>query len=416
MKILALIFAVSMVLLGLSGCRKTPTGTEPTESCDPVPLIQGGKSEYVIVHQQTKDTMLLALAIQEKVKELFGVELAMGSSEEIPEGGCEIVIGKSRPIGAHLCDSLTKEFDFAVKAAGKQLVLAANNDVSYRYLRSYFVREVLVKDGEDLVLTTEDNLIYSESALSEENLVDYLIRGGEKFTLTELFGYGEYRQGSTFLPYRVYVPFNYSPEKSYPIYVNLHGAGHRGVSNESHMLFVMPLLKNQEIGLDEMIMIFPQCPSEQKWVDTDWKKGSYSTETVPESDELAALITVIGQIRQKYSVDEKRIYACGLSMGGYGTWDLMMRHSDLFAGGIAMCGGGDPTQARTLSKLAIWAVHGAKDPTVPVSGSRDMAAAMEAVGAKNFRYTELPNNEHDVWNYTYNNFEMFEWLFSQKKP
>jgi len=211
------------------------------------------------------------------------------------------------------------------------------------------------------------------------------------------------------------VPFNYSPEKRYPIFVNLHGAGHRGVSNESQMRFVMPLLKNAELGLDEMIMIFPQCPSDQKWVDTDWSRGSYSVDNVPESDELAAIVTVIGQIMEKYSVDEKRVYACGLSMGGYGTWNLLMLHSDLFCGGIPMCGAGDPGKADILKDLAIWAVHGAKDPTVPVKGSRDMAEAMETVGAENFRYTELADHEHDVWNYTYSNMEMFEWLFSQKK-
>ena len=80
-----------------------------------------------------------------------------------------------------------------------------------------------------------------------------------------------------------------------------------------------------------------------------------------------------------------------------------------------MCGAGDPGKAEILKDMPIWAVHGAKDPTVPVSGSRDMAAALEAVGATNFHYTELPNHEHDVWNYTYESEEIFQWLFSQSK-
>jgi len=40
---------------------------------------------------------------------------------------------------------------------------------------------------------------------------------------------------------------------------------------------------------------------------------------------------------------------------------------------------------------------------------------MEAVGATNFHYTEIADAEHDVWNYTYSNTEMFTWLFNQKK-
>ena len=418
MKKVGFVLSALFLVLGLFGCRsETPEPTQPAEITAPVPLIQNGTSEYVIVHDSTKATTLLAEAIKSAVREAYGVDLTVAAAKDTPEGGCEIVLGKSRPVGEELLETFTKEFDFALKTAGKQLVLCAANDVSYRYLRSYLTRETLKKTGEgSLTLDEDDQIVYSQSALYKMNLVDYLLSGNESFELTELFSYGEYKEGKTLVPYRVYVPFNYSPEKSYPIFVNLHGAGHRGVSNESQMRFVMPLLKNAELGLDEMIMIFPQCPSDQKWVDTNWSKGSYSVDEVPESDELAALVTVIGQITEKYSVDEKRIYACGLSMGGYGTWNLLMNHSDLFCGGIPMCGAGDPTKADILKDLAIWAVHGAKDPTVPVEGSRDMADALKAVNAENFRYTELANHEHDVWNYTYSNMEIFQWLFSQKKP
>ena len=124
---------------------------------------------------------------------------------------------------------------------------------------------------------------------------------------------------------------------------------------------------------------------------------------------------LVGQLQKTYNVDTNRIYACGFSMGGYGTWNLLMNHPDLFCAGIAMCGGGDPNKADILKDIPIWAVHGAKDPTVPVSGSRDMVAAIENAGGQLIQYTELPDNEHDVWTYTYSNFEMFDWLLSQSK-
>ena len=44
-----------------------------------------------------------------------------------------------------------------------------------------------------------------------------------------------------------------------------------------------------------------------------------------------------------------------------------------------------------------------------------MANAIETIGGEKLQYTELPDNEHDVWNYTYSNPEMFKWLFEQKK-
>ena len=41
-----------------------------------------------------------------------------------------------------------------------------------------------------------------------------------------------------------------------------------------------------------------------------------------------------------------KVYAGGISMGGYGTWYLLTHEPDLFAGGIPICGGGNPDLAR----------------------------------------------------------------------
>ena len=95
--------------------------------------------------------------------------------------------------------------------------------------------------------------------------------------------------------------------------------------------------------------------------------------------------------------------------------ELLMNHPDMFAGAVPMCSGGDPTKANIIKDIPIWAVHGALDSTVPVEGSRLMANALQAAGAKDFHYTEIPNANHDVWTYTFSNTEIFLWLFSQQK-
>lgn len=41
--------------------------------------------------------------------------------------------------------------------------------------------------------------------------------------------------------------------------------------------------------------------------------------------------------------------------------------------------------------------------------------AIKAAGGEKVLYTELPDHEHDVWNYTYESSEMFAWLMSQRK-
>jgi predicted peptidase len=92
-----------------------------------------------------------------------------------------------------------------------------------------------------------------------------------------------------------------------------------------------------------------------------------------------------------------------------------MNHPDLICAAVPMCGAADPSKAETLIDMPIWAVHGTLDPTVPVTGSQEMVAAIQDAGGQLIKYTELPNHTHDVWTYTYSNYKMFQWLFSQYK-
>ena len=395
--------------------------TAPQEEPEPAPfyaneLIKDGKSEYVIVYDGTTSSMIFARELRSIVSSAFGVMLSIEKASDRAEGDYEIVVGNARDISKTTTNKLVGEYDFAIKSEDKKIVFTAKDEISYVYLAEYLRREVLVKSEQTTVaIDSDDDLVYSDSALSEKNYVEYMIDGKKNVTLSKICAKETYTNSDTVLPYRIYVPFNYSPDKEYPIFVNLHGAGHRGNDNEKHLGFIGSLLTVNDLPLNDSIIIFPQCPENNKWVDTDWGKGSYSLDAVPESNELRALVELIGKIKSEYSVDEKRIYACGLSMGGYGVWNLLMRHSDLFAGGIAMCAAGDPTKADILVDMPVWAIHGAKDPTVPVSGSRDMYNAIKAAGGTKMEYTELPNNEHDVWTYTYANANIFRWLYQQVK-
>ena len=378
-------------------------------------LIVGGKTDYVIVHDGSAGAKKLANQLVSIFSSVYGIKLQSYTAQERPEADGEIVIGMSRWISHKAARKLTGKFDFAVIPEEGKLLLCAKDDLSYGYLGQYLKREVFVKTT-DLTLDSNDDLVYSQSELMNTTYIDYWMAGNTSFTLSDHFAYETYSNGDTTLPYRIYVPFNYDPEKEYPLLLNLHGAGLRGDNNQRQLSIIDKILKIPEMTVDEAIIIFPQCPENNKWVDTDWGKGSYSLDNVPESNEMEAVMELIALLQTQYSVDDSRIYVAGYSMGGYGTWNALMNHPDVFAAGIPMCGAGDPSKAELLKDMPIWAVHGAKDPTVPVSGSRDMANAMEAVGATNFHYTELPDAEHDVWNYTYSNTEIFTWLMSQKKP
>jgi MYXO-CTERM domain-containing protein len=69
--------------------------------------------------------------------------------------------------------------------------------------------------------------------------------------------------------------------------------------------------------------------------------------------------------------------------------------------------------AAKIAKVPLWAFHGTIDPAVPVSGSRDMIAAMRAAGGHPL-YTEYPNGMHDIWFMAYNTPELLPWMNSQR--
>ncbi len=206
--------------------------------------------------------------------------------------------------------------------------------------------------------------------------------------------YYEHEETGVSIPYRLVLPEVYDEKYIFPLVVVFHGAGERGYENERQLdIGVQQIADN----MPKAIILAPQCTHQNQWVDTPWSEGSYSVDAVEESDELMAVMDLIEQIKQEYSVDEDRVYAAGASMGGFAVWDVMMRHNDVFAAGIAICGAGDPSKAEVLKDTPMFVYHGGQDDTVPVSGSTDMVEAIEAAGGTKVQYTEYGEAGHGIW-------------------
>ena len=218
------------------------------------------------------------------------------------------------------------------------------------------------------------------------------------------------------LPYRLYIPKNYDCGVLYPVMLFMHGAGERGCDNESQIRVALPHVFNDpESPAYNSIIIAPQCPADKQWVYTPWAKGCYSVSDVTESRECQAVIEILKNVVAEYNVDKTRIYVTGLSMGGFGTWDLLTRHPGIFAAGMPVCGGGDPSQAKVLAEIPIRTFHGLLDDAVPTEGTREMYAAIKAQGLGRIRYTEFENGLHNIWDDVYSNRNNVNWLFSNVK-
>jgi predicted peptidase len=217
------------------------------------------------------------------------------------------------------------------------------------------------------------------------------------------------------LPYRLFVPPSCTPDKPCGLLLFLHGAGERGTDN--HAQLVNDALAFVEAGPqteNPTIVVYPQCPQGMQWVERDWKEGSYRIAETPISKPMAATLELLAWLRTSHPVDPTRILVSGLSMGGYGTWDLAVRQPTLFAGALALCGGGDPSQAAAIRDMPVWSFHGDGDQAVPVRGSRQMIAALRAAGG-NPRYTEVAGRGHDVWTVAYRDPAVVRWLLSQRR-
>lgn len=221
--------------------------------------------------------------------------------------------------------------------------------------------------------------------------------------------------GGLALPYRLFVPDGCTSQRPCGLLLFLHGAGERGNDNEAQ-------LRNHALAWTSAlaqaghptIVVYPQCPAEMQWVDSPWSTGTYSIGEVPLSRPMAAVLALLASLRQELPVDEHRLLVTGLSMGGFGTFDLLARRPAMFAGAVALCGGGDPSQAQALRDVPLWIFHGDSDPAVPVSGSRRMVKALRGAGGTP-RYTEVAGAGHDIWNLAYQDGEVLRWLLSQTR-
>ena len=201
-----------------------------------------------------------------------------------------------------------------------------------------------------------------------------------------------------------------------PLIFFLHGAGERGVDNKSQLLGGIPdiikFFKTQSNS--SCVVIAPQCPKEQKWVDTDWTLSSHKMKDQMSWPLEAAVNFLDSFILSNPYIDTDRIYVSGLSMGGFATWELIQRFPNKFTAAIPVCGGGDTAMADKIKNIPVWAFHGKKDKVVLVNRTTDMIYKMKKVN-KNVKVTIYPNDGHYIWKKVYGSKEIMSWFFSKRK-
>lgn len=186
-----------------------------------------------------------------------------------------------------------------------------------------------------------------------------------------------------------------SARHRWPLVVFLHGRGERGSNLARVRRHGLPKLAAAG-RVFPFILVAPQCLAGDWW-------------------DASALDAFIGGVQARFRVDPRRVYLTGLSMGGFGTWTTAQLNPRRYAALAPICGGGEVRQAAALRRMPVWAFHGADDPVVPVSRSRELVRAIRAAGGRP-RLTVYPQTGHNVWDRAYADERLYRWLLAQRAP
>jgi len=215
--------------------------------------------------------------------------------------------------------------------------------------------------------------------------------------------------------FQVYLPeeFRRDDKKQWPVILFLHGRGERGSEGMWQTQVGLPQAVRDHPERWPFVIVMPQCPQANYWTDPEM---------------LSMATAALDQETREFSLDTQRTYLTGLSMGGYGAWELARQHPRRWAAVAIMAGGifwsyeqerwqqvsTLPAQyARAVGRLPFWLFHGSDDNIVIPRQSDLMFEAVKAAGGR-VRLWIYQGVRHDCWTRAYNESELPRWFLSHR--
>jgi len=223
------------------------------------------------------------------------------------------------------------------------------------------------------------------------------------------------------MPYRLFRPTNTNGKL--PLVLYLHGSGGTGVDNQKQLtggnrfgalLWTLPEVQD----LQRCYVAAPQ--TDRGWIRyatprTLATKRSQMPDKVPGlGPGAAAVVDLVKTLTAELSLDDRRIYLCGNSMGGGGCWHLLAHHGELFAAAVPFCGGASPESGAENPRIPVWNFHGDADESVNVQISRDRISARRKAGGKPL-HSEYRGVGHNVSQWAATEPALPAWLFQQHR-
>jgi len=126
--------------------------------------------------------------------------------------------------------------------------------------------------------------------------------------------------------FQVYLPETYRRDKHkpWPVILFLHGRGERGAEGMWQTQIGLPQAVRDHPERWPFVIVMPQCPLSSFWTDPEM---------------LAMAMAALDRETEEFQLDPRRTYLTGLSMGGYGVWELGRLYPERWAAAVVVAGG-----------------------------------------------------------------------------
>lgn len=221
------------------------------------------------------------------------------------------------------------------KDSGASLRLEGNDEVGFQMKKA----TSKITQKEDILFTNGKKLEKSIAILENNKTRNLIVENFKQFV------YKDPKTGTS-VKYNLYIPKNYDKNKKYPLVLFMHDKGVLSEDTKTALFqgngatsFAAP----EEQARHEAFVLAPQ----------------YSRQVVDVNGDITSdLDATVNLIRDylisKYSIDEKKLYATGQSMGGMMAIVMNYKYPELFAASYLVACQWNPKEVSTMAKNNLW--------------------------------------------------------------
>ena len=221
------------------------------------------------------------------------------------------------------------------KDSGASLRLEGNDEVGFQMKKA----TSKITQKEDILFTNGKKLEKSIAILENNKTRNLIVENFKQFV------YKDPKTGTS-VKYNLYIPKNYDKNKKYPLVLFMHDKGVLSEDTKTALFqgngatsFATP----EEQARHEAFVLAPQ----------------YSRQVVDDNGDITSdLDATVNLIRDylisKYSIDEKKLYVTGQSMGGMMAIVMNYKYPELFAASYLVACQWNPKEVSTMAKNNLW--------------------------------------------------------------